>query len=82
MRSLLHQVWTFLTKPENRATLGWIGGGAVVVIGGLWTAFSSAPEKAAPSIPPVVSAGEGGTAAGSGVAVGGSVIGSTINNDQ
>jgi hypothetical protein len=31
--------WSFLAKHENQKTLSWIGGGAVVVIAGLWAAF-------------------------------------------
>jgi hypothetical protein len=31
--------WKFIGSKGNRARLGWLGGGAVVVIAGLWTAF-------------------------------------------
>jgi hypothetical protein len=31
--------WSFLAKPNNQKTLSWLGGGAVVVIAGLWVAF-------------------------------------------
>jgi hypothetical protein len=32
-------MWSFLAKPKNQKTLSWLGGGAVVVIAGLWAAF-------------------------------------------
>ena len=32
-------LWSFLAKPKNEKTLTWLGGGAVVVIAGLWAAF-------------------------------------------
>ena len=32
-------LWSFLAKPKNQKTLSWLGGGAVVVIAGLWAAF-------------------------------------------
>ena len=32
-------LWSFLSAPKNQKTLSWIGGGAVVVIAGLWAAF-------------------------------------------
>jgi len=33
----MSEFWTFLSQPENQATLSWLGGGLVVVCGGLWT---------------------------------------------
>ena len=35
----LSLVWKFLGKNKNRAVLGWLGAGVVVVIGALWAAF-------------------------------------------
>jgi hypothetical protein len=32
-------LWSFLAKPKNQKTLSWLGGGAVVVIAGLWAAY-------------------------------------------
>lgn len=29
-------VWTFLRKPSNRLVLGWLGGGVVIVVAGIW----------------------------------------------
>jgi hypothetical protein len=59
-------IWAFLQDESNRTVLGWIGGGIVVVLGGLWTAykfFSSKQKPKTPS-PPTVSATRGGVAAG------------------
>ena len=58
--------WTWLRDPANQQTLGWIGGGVVVVVGGVWAGFKfffSKQEPKAPS-PPTVSATGGGVAAG------------------
>jgi len=66
----MSEFWTFLSQPENQATLSWLGGGLVVVCGGLWTFLKfylgnrrsggAAPAAEASS----VSADRGGTAAG------------------
>jgi hypothetical protein len=32
-------LWSFLAKSKNQKTLSWLGGGAVIVIAGLWAAF-------------------------------------------
>ena len=29
--------WNYLTAPENRDTLTWLGGGLTVICGGIWT---------------------------------------------
>jgi len=55
---MLANILAFLQDPGNRAVLGWIGGGIVVVIGGLWAAFKFFFKK------PTVSASNGGVAAG------------------
>jgi hypothetical protein len=31
--------WKFIRSKSNRERLAWLGGGAVVVFAGLWTAF-------------------------------------------
>ena len=36
---MLANLWSFLQDESNRAVLAWIGGGAVVVAGGIWTVF-------------------------------------------
>ena len=59
-------IWSFLQDENNRALLGWIGGGIVVVAGALWAVvkffFSKSSEKSQP--PPAVSATQGGVAVG------------------
>lgn len=32
--------WGFLSDPDNQATLAWLGGGAMAIVGGLWTVFT------------------------------------------
>jgi hypothetical protein len=51
-------IWAFLQDPGNRAVLGWIGGGIVVIAGGLWAAFKFFFSKR-----PSLSADEGGNGA-------------------
>jgi hypothetical protein len=53
------KIWAFLQDPANRAVLGWIGGGLVVVVGGLWAAIRFFFSKR-----PNVSAANGSVAAG------------------
>jgi hypothetical protein len=57
----MHDIWTFLQDEHNRATLGWLGGGLVVVAGGIWTIvrffFSKRSEKTAPMPTTSVSGG-------------------------
>jgi hypothetical protein len=67
----MEAVWRFIGDKRNRITLSWLGGGAVVVIGGLWVAFVYFDEKK-PSNPC--------TGAG-GVTVGRDVTGSTITTN-
>jgi hypothetical protein len=56
-------LWAFVQAPDNRAVLGWIGGGIVAVIGGCWAAFKFFfPKRSV--LPPRVSATNGGVAAG------------------
>jgi hypothetical protein len=33
------KLWAFLRKKTNREIIAWLGGGVVVVIAALWTAF-------------------------------------------
>jgi hypothetical protein len=60
-------IWDFLQNESNRAVLGWIGGGIVIVIGGLWAVFrfflsKKVKKKGTPA--PTVTATHGGIAAG------------------
>jgi hypothetical protein len=66
----MSEIWTFLTQPENRETLSWLGGGLVVVCGGLWAALKfflvrrgGGPADAGGAAPGV-SARHGGIAGG------------------
>jgi hypothetical protein len=69
----MRQLWSFIGQEENRKILGWIGGGLVVVITGLWAAFVyfSDTPKATASTPSV-------QASCGSVGVGGNVSGATI----
>ena len=35
----MDSLWSFLAKPKTQKALSWLGGGAVIVIAGLWAAF-------------------------------------------
>jgi hypothetical protein len=70
----MERLWAFLTEDRNRQILSWLGGGLVVVAAGLWAAFVYVfPPSSGKS-----SAGTTTSANCGGVAVGGSVSGSTI----
>jgi hypothetical protein len=69
----LSPIWKFLSKDKNRAVLGWLGAGVVVVIGALWAAFVYVMPASKPGSPaPGVEANCGSVAAG------GNVTGATI----
>jgi hypothetical protein len=75
----MNSFWRFLRDKHNQQVLGWLGGGLVVAVTGLWAAtvyfFPSAkpPEaKSREPMPPTVQADCGG------VAIGGNVTGATI----
>lgn len=63
---MLSDLWDFLVDPTNRTVLGWIGGGIVVVLGGIWAVakflLSRKRKENAPA--PRVSATQGGVSAG------------------
>ena len=63
---MLSDLWDFLVDPTNRTVVGWIGGGIVVVVGGIWAVvkflLTKKHEENAPA--PRVSATHGGVAAG------------------
>ena len=72
-RRLHTLVWNFLSKDKNRAVLGWVGGGVVIVIGALWAAFVYFMPASKPHSPAA------GVEANCGsVAAGGNVTGTTI----
>lgn len=67
--------WNFIRLKSNRERIAWLGGGAVVVVAGLWTAFVYL-------VPAKKGEDTGGTqinASCGSVAVGGSVSAATIN---
>jgi hypothetical protein len=67
----MSEIWSFLTQPDNRETLSWLGGGLVVACGGLWVVLkfllgrgrSGGGSSGSASSSPV-SAQRGGVAAG------------------
>jgi hypothetical protein len=73
-RRLHTLAWNFLSKDKNRAVLGWLGAGVVVVIGALWAAFVYVMPPSQPHSP--VAAGV--EASCGSVAAGGDITGATI----
>jgi hypothetical protein len=64
-------VWTFLRKPSNQRLLAWLGGGVVVVVSGIWAVVIYVwPPHEGPTA----------VCADQGIAIGGKVSGSKINN--
>ncbi len=64
-------VWVFLQKPSNRRLLSWFGGGAVVIVGGIWAVVTYVwPAHESPTA----------VCAEQGIAIGGNVSGSKITN--
>ena len=68
----MRRLWSFIEQKSNREILGWVGGGLVIIVAGLWTAFVyfATPEKTPSN--PSVSANCGS------VGVSGNVSGATI----
>ena len=54
------QLWEWLSDPGTQHTIGWLGGGLVVVIGAAWAAYlhlsrrSASSEKANPERPATI----------------------------
>ena len=70
-------IWAFLKRKGNREILAWLGGGAVVVIGALWTAIVFfADHKKPDGNGPSVKAGDCAVAAGR------DAIGNAVNCDD
>jgi hypothetical protein len=61
---MLSGLWDFLADPTNRTVLGWIGGGIVVVVGGIWAIvkFLLTRKRKENAPAPRVSATRGGVA--------------------
>jgi hypothetical protein len=72
---VMNSLWEFILQKRNREVLGWLGGGLVVAATGLWAAivYLLPPQKSSEPRPANVQADCGG------VAIGGSVTGTTIN---
>jgi hypothetical protein len=58
---MLDAIWAFLKHPANRDALGWIGGGIIVVVSGLWAVIKFLSKK---EPGPTVQATNGSVAAG------------------
>jgi hypothetical protein len=71
--------WSFLAKPKNQKMLSWLGGGAVVVIAGLWAAFVYLFPPKAESTGPQVKIDASVKAGDCAIANSGSATGNTIN---
>ena len=70
----MNSLWRFLRDKRNQQVLGWVGGGLVAAVTGLWGAFVyffPSPESPATKSP-TVQANCGA------VAIGGNVTGATI----
>jgi hypothetical protein len=63
---MLSSIWDFLKDADNRALLGWIGGGIVVVGTGIWAVVKFMAKK--PS-KPGVHADRGSMAAGRDISI-------------
>jgi hypothetical protein len=74
-------LWSFLAKPGNRKILSWLGGGAVVVIAGLWAAFVYffPPKNDGESREPQVKIESGVKAGNCSIANSGTASGNTVN---
>lgn len=60
----LQSLWVWLSQPDNQNTLGWLGGGLVIVCAGLWAIikFFRDRKERDPSVH--VTADRGATAVG------------------
>jgi hypothetical protein len=67
-------LWSFFTDEKNQKTLGWLGGGGVVVAGGLWAVVTYVwPHHEEKAATPTVQAGN------CGIASTGTSSGNTVN---
>jgi hypothetical protein len=74
-------LWSFLAKPENQKTVSWLGGGAVIVIAGLWAAFVYVfpPKKDGEESGPQVKTETSVKAGDCSIANSGTATGNTVN---
>jgi hypothetical protein len=84
----MNSFWRFLRDKRNQQVLGWLGGGLVVAVTGLWAAFghlspSPKPPEAKASKPASISVEKPASvsvqADCSGIAIGGNVSGAIIS---
>src|SRR5208282_1499193 len=75
--AMLGGLWTWLRDPANQQTVGWIGGGFVVVVGGVWAVVKFfAKKQSGAGAAMSVRADRGGVAAG------GNISNSPINTNS
>jgi hypothetical protein len=84
----MNSFWRFLRDKHNQQVLGWLGGGLVVAMTGLWVAFvyffppEKSPEaKSSEQTSSSVQANCGGIAIGRDVTGSTITAGTTINSD-
>lgn len=63
-------IWDFMRDADNQRTLAWLGGGLVVVVSGLWAAFTQLRK---PPVPPPSAKPTNAIHAREGIAAGGNV---------
>ena len=51
----MRAVWDFLSSPDNRAVLAWLGGGLALLASGLWTVIKYYRPAQRPSKPDTTS---------------------------
>jgi hypothetical protein len=56
---MLNKLWSFLKAEENQKLLGWIGGGLVVLVTGLWAVFTFYVDHSKPPLPPATARAQG-----------------------
>jgi hypothetical protein len=71
---MLLRLWHFVQNSKNREILSWLGGGAVVVVAGIWAAIvylfpASKPPQPSPAAAQAICGG---------VAISGNVTGAAI----
>jgi hypothetical protein len=72
---MLSSAWDFVKDPDNRAVLGWVGGGITAIAAGIWTVVRFRAGNNDKPSKPAVSADRGSVAAG------GDIVGSPVNID-
>jgi len=74
---VMSAIWEFVKDPDNRAVLGWIGGGAGVLVAGIWAVVKFLAKNGDRKVSgPNVSADRGS------VAVGGDIKNSRVHGSK